>query len=201
MGKYSLANFYDMLLYPFLKNIRKKTARIIIQLNPKSVIDICCGTGNQLKYLKDTGIKLTGIDISPVMLKAASGIDCHEQDARNILFPDKSFDLVIIQLALHEKSFDDQKKIIDEAYRILIDDGHLLIVDYEISKKTLPFSRYIITLIEFMAGKEHFKYFKEYHKNECTNRLINNNQFILEKKVLIAGKAMALQVFRKEASK
>ena len=201
MAKYVLANFYDMLLYPFLKDIRKKTARIIIQLNPKSVIDICCGTGNQLEYLKNTGIKLTGIDISPIMLKAASGIDCQEQDATNILFPDKSFDLVMIQLALHEKSFDDQKKIIDEAYRILMDNGHLLIVDYEISEKTKPSSRYIITLIEFMAGKEHFRHFKKYHKNECTNKLINNNRLMLEKKVLIAGKAMALQIFRKQAKK
>ncbi len=199
MAKYVMANLYDMLLYPFLKDIRKKTARIIIQLNPKSVIDICCGTGNQLEYLKNTNIRLTGIDISPAMLKAAKHIDCREQDAKNIQFPDKSFDLVMIQLALHEKSFDDQKKIIGEAYRILSDQGHLLIVDYEISEKTKPSSRYIITAIEFLAGKKHFRNFKEYHKNECTNKLINNNLLLPEKKVLIVGRAMALQIFRKQA--
>ncbi|MCD4833419.1 MAG: class I SAM-dependent methyltransferase [Bacteroidales bacterium] len=197
MANYAVAKLYDLLLYPFLNKIRKKTAKIIIQLNPKSVIDICCGTGNQLEYLKNTDIKLTGIDLSPAMLKVAKHIDCYEQDARDIQFSDNSFDLVMIQLALHEKSFDDQKMIIDEASRITRNNGHLLIVDYEINEKTKPYSRYVINAIEFLAGKEHFKNFKEYHKNECTNKLISNNVFLLEKKVLIAGKSMALQIYRK----
>jgi len=197
MANYSVAKLYDFLLYPFLNNIRKKTAKIVIQLNPKSVIDICCGTGNQLEYLKNTDIKLTGIDLSPAMLKVAKHIDCYEQDARDIQFPDNSFDLVMIQLALHEKSFDDQKMIIDEASRIIRNNGHLLIVDYEINEKTKSYSRYVINAIEFMAGKEHFRNFKEYHKNECTNKLIDNNKFLLERKVLIAGKSMALQIYRK----
>ena len=200
MAGYAVAKVYDMLLYPFLNNIRKKTAKIIIQLNPKSVIDICCGTGNQLKYLSNTDIRLTGVDLSPAMLKVAKHMDCYEQDARNIEFPDDSFDLAVIQLALHEKSFDDQKKIIDEAYRIIKNNGHLLIVDYEINEKTKSSSAYIINAIEFLAGKEHFRNFKEYHKNECTNKLINNNLFLLEKKVLIAGKSMALQIYRKQAT-
>lgn len=197
MANYAVAKLYDLLLYPFLNKIRKKTAKIIIQLNPKSVIDICCGTGNQLEYLKNTDIKLTGIDLSPAMLKVAKHIDCYEQDARDIQFSDNSFDLVMIQLALHEKSFEDQKMIIDEASRITRNNGHLLIVDYEINEKTKPYSRYVINAIEFLAGKEHFKNFKEYHKNECTNKLISNNVFLLEKKVLIAGKSMALQIYRK----
>ena len=197
MANYAVAKLYDFLLYPFLNNIRKKTAKIIIQLNPKSVIDICCGTGNQLEYLMNTNIKLTGIDLSPAMLKVAKHIDCYEQDARDIQFPDNSFDLVMIQLALHEKSFDDQKMIIDEASRIIRNNGHLLIVDYEINEKTKSYSRYVINAIEFMAGKEHFRNFKEYHKNECTNKLIDNNKFLLERKVLIAGKSMALQIYRK----
>ena len=197
MANYAVAKFYDFLLHPFLNKIRKKTAKIIIQINPKSVIDICCGTGNQLEYLKNTDIKLTGIDLSPAMLKVTKHIDCYEQDARDIQFPDNSFDLVMIQLALHEKSFDDQKMIIDEASRITRNNGHLLIVDYEINEKTKSSSRYIINAIEFMAGKEHFRNFKEYHKNECTNKLINNKVFLLEKKVLIAGKSMALQIYKK----
>ena len=197
MANYAVAKLYDLLLYPFLNKIRKKTAKIIIQLNPKSVIDICCGTGNQLEYLKNTDIKLTGIDLSPAMLKVAKHIDCYEQDARDIQFSDNSFDLVMIQLALHEKSFDDQKMIIDEASSITRNNGNLLNVDYEINEKTKPYSRNVINAIEFLAGKEHFKNFKEYHKNECTNKLISNNVFLLEKKVLIAGKSMALQIYRK----
>lgn len=197
MSNFTLAKLYDFLLYPFLKNIRNKTAKLIIQLNPESVIDICCGTGNQLSHLKNTNIKLTGIDLSPVMLKAANGIDCFNQDARDIQFSDSSFDLALIQLALHEKSQDDQEKIINEIHRILNSQGHLLVVDYEISKITNYFARKIINTIEFIAGKEHYNYFKLFHKNGCTNNLINSNQFKLKKKMLIAGKSMAIHIFQK----
>ena len=101
MSNYYLASIYDFILYPFLNKTRQKTAKIINQLNPESLIDICCGTGNQLKYLNHTKIKLTGIDHSEVMLKAAKNLNCYNQDAREIQFPDKYFDMALIQLALH----------------------------------------------------------------------------------------------------
>jgi len=198
MESIAIARLYDILLYPFLNKIRKKIAKLILQLNPKSVIDICCGTGNQLKFLKNSNIKLTGIDNSLAMLKVSQDIDCYEQDAKNIQFPDKSFDLALIQLALHEKPFDDQKKIINESFRILKNNGHLIIVDYEINKKSKIISKFFINIIEFLAGKKHYKNFKQFHKNACTNKLINNKHFKLQNKILIAGKSMALQIYKKQ---
>lgn len=201
MENYTLAKFYDILLYPFLNNIRKRTSKIILQLNPESIIDICCGTGNQLKFLKNSTIQLTGIDNSIAMLKASKGLNCFAQDARNIQFPDHSFDMALIQLALHEKSFDDQQDIINEAYRIIKPGGHLLILDYEIDKNTKAFSRHVINFIEFIAGKEHYNYFKQYHKNNCTYHLINPEQFSLKRKIKIAGNSMLLQLFEKKTFK
>ena len=185
-----ISKLYDLLLFPFLNKIRKLTARIILQLNPNNVIDICCGTGNQLKFLTNSGINLMGIDNSNQMLKAAKGINCDIQDARNIQFSKNSFDLALIQLALHEKPVEDQKQIIDEAYRIINNSGHLLIVDYEISKDTKVHARRIINSIEFLAGKEHYRNFKEFHKNQCTQNIISKSQFTLEKKLLVAGKSI-----------
>ena len=192
-----ISKLYDLLLFPFLNKIRKLTARIILQLNPNNVIDICCGTGNQLKFLTNSGINLMGIDNSNQMLKAAKGINCDIQDARNIQFSKNSFDLALIQLALHEKPVEDQKQIIDEAYRIINNSGHLLIVDYEISKDTKVHARRIINSIEFLAGKEHYRNFKEFHKNQCTQNIISKSQFTLEKKLLVAGKSISIQVFKK----
>ncbi len=200
MANYSIAKLYDFLLYPFLNNIRKKVAKIIIQLNPESLIDICCGTGNQLKFLKDSSIKLTGIDNSKAMLKVSGNINCYEQDARNIEFNNDSFDMAIIQLALHEKTFEDQKKIIDEAYRIIKSKGHLLILDYEINSNTSSFSRNMIHFIEYLAGKEHYANFKQFHVNHCTHKIIEPNQFILKKKMFIGGKSMAIQILQKQSN-
>ncbi len=200
MANYSIAKLYDFLLYPFLNNIRKKVAKVIIQLNPESLIDICCGTGNQLKFLKDSSIKLTGIDNSKAMLKVSGNINCYEQDARNIEFKNDSFDMAIIQLALHEKTFEDQKKIIDEAYRIIKSKGHLLILDYEINSNTSSFSRNMIHFIEYLAGKEHYTNFKQFHVNHCTHKIIEPNQFILKKKMFIGGKSMAIQILQKQSN-
>ena len=198
MANYFASRLYDFLLFPFLHNTRKKTAQLVTQLNPQSVIDICCGTGNQLSYLHNKNIELTGIDNSEKMLKQSKNIKCHFQDARNIDFSDNTFDLAMIQLALHEKPFEDQIKIINEAYRIIKPNGHLLILDYEISQKTNKSSKYIIYIIEYIAGKDHFRNFKQFHKNNCTNSLINNDKFYLEKQELIAGNSMSLRLYRKK---
>ncbi len=198
MSNFYLASIYDFILYPFLNKTRQKTAKIISRLNPESLIDICCGTGNQLKYLSHTKIKLTGIDNSAGMLKAAKNLNCYIQDAREIQFPDKEFEMALIQLALHEKSFDDQEKIINEIHRILKNEGYLVIMDYDIGNQTSKSAKYIINIIEYLAGKEHYGYFKEYHKNNGVNQLIKNHHFKLIKKTAIAGKSMSLMIFQKQ---
>lgn len=43
------ASFYDFILYPVLHPIRKKEVEVAKRLKPASIIDICCGTGDQLK--------------------------------------------------------------------------------------------------------------------------------------------------------
>jgi ubiquinone/menaquinone biosynthesis C-methylase UbiE len=39
--------------------------------HPKSVLDVCCGTGNMCELLHDEGFKMTGIDLSPGMIEEA----------------------------------------------------------------------------------------------------------------------------------
>lgn len=199
MSNYYIANLYDFILYPFLNKTREKTAKIIIQLNPESIIDICCGTANQLKYLSHTKIKLTGIDNSPAMLKAAKNINCFNQDARNIQFPDQSFDVAFIQLALHEKSFKDQEKIINESYRILKNNGYLVIMDYNIGNHTSKSAKHIINIIEFLAGKEHYRHFKSYHQNGGLQKLIQPDLFQNIRSIHLAAKSMVLNIYKKNS--
>ncbi|HSH52397.1 MAG TPA: class I SAM-dependent methyltransferase [Bacteroidales bacterium] len=197
MAKYHIAGFYDFLLYPFLNKTRKQTAKIIHQLYPESLIDICCGTGNQLKYLNHTNIKLTGIDNSPEMLNSGKYFNCHQQDARSIEFPDQSFEMALIQLALHEKSVDDRGKILKEVYRILKNNGYLVIMDYNINHKTSKFAKYIIRIIEFFAGRQHYKHFKTYLNNGGLTKLVDQNRFKTLRTIHLAGNSMVLKIYRK----
>ncbi|MEA2107689.1 MAG: class I SAM-dependent methyltransferase [Bacteroidota bacterium] len=185
------------MLYPFLHNTRKRTAQFIQQLNPESLIDICCGTGNQLKYLGHTNIKLTGIDNSPAMLGAVKHFNCYQQDARSIEFPDQSFDMALIQLALHEKSVSDRETILKEVNRILKNNGYLVIMDYRFDNQTSKSAKYIIGMIEFLAGKQHYNHFKTYLKRGGLLKLVNPNHFKMLRSIPLAGKSMTLNIYQK----
>ena len=177
----NVAPFYDLLLSPFLKNIRRTVIKVVNRLKPKRIIDICCGTGEQLRMLKDRGFKGVGIDLSEYMLNVAAkgnGLsDCFLQDATDTDFTDESFDLAIITLALHETGWEVAENIIKEVNRILSPGGHLLIVDYELSEKSGRAVKLVIRLIERFAGKRHYESFLEYNRNGGLAALVSGELF------------------------
>ncbi len=93
------------------------------------VLDLGCGTGNELKQLKKIyDARVFGVDISAssadnLRLQTA---DVAIADATNLPFKDKEFDFV------HSKDMFvhiiDQRKFFKEVARILKDDGRLLLV-------------------------------------------------------------------------
>ena len=110
MNEYSfIAAIYDFLLTPFLREMRNEVVMISKSLSPRNVADLCCGTGNQLKLLKKSGLQnLTCVDLSAEMLRIAAkggnAPECRLTDAADTGYSDGSFDPAIISLALHEKS-------------------------------------------------------------------------------------------------
>lgn len=72
------------------------------EYEPKTILDLCCGTGRVSRYLADQGYKVTGVDISPEMITRARRhveeeglpIQYFVQDA-SLLELDLTFDLVI----------------------------------------------------------------------------------------------------------
>lgn len=70
--------YYD-LIYQKIVNYEKETdaiERILTEFRPKSkntILDVGCGTGEHALILGERGHKVTGIDISPTMIKQAIG--------------------------------------------------------------------------------------------------------------------------------
>ena len=162
-----LAHLYDPLLHLVMHRVRKKVTHIVKKLPHNSIVDICCGTGNQLKYLKRAGfIEATGVDISRSMLnqarKGKTHVACDEQDASKMHFKDNTFELGIISFALHEKPEHIAREIISEAERIIHPRGHLIIVDYLFEGHVSLPARKTIHLVERLAGKQHHQNFKRY---------------------------------------
>ena len=162
------AKFYDRLLYPFIRSIRIRVIKVVKKYQYKTILDVCCGTGDQLKLLKEHGFDAEGVDISDAMLDIAQRgkvkVNCKHQDAAKMHYEDAKFELVMTAFALHEKDHDTARKIVEEMVRVTAKGGDILIVDYELSEKTSALSKMLIYFIEWLAGGEHYRNFRSYIK-------------------------------------
>ena len=190
---------YDILLYPFVHTIRNKIVDVIKCYKYNSILDVCCGTGDQMKLLKRNGINSEGIDISHDMLNVAQTgkikVKCRYENAANTSYDDGQFELVMTSFALHEKDNVTAKQIIKEMIRISNKD--LLIVDYELSKKTSLISKWLIYSIEWIAGKEHYRNFKSYINLGGLDGLLHNIKFDTIEKHYFGSGGVVLVVLRK----
>jgi ubiquinone/menaquinone biosynthesis C-methylase UbiE len=99
------------------------------------VLEVAVGTGLNLP-LYPADVRLTGVDLSPVMLAAARqraaelgrDVDLREGDAESLPFPDASFDTVVCTLSLC--AIPDDRAAIAAMWRVLRPGGRLLLFDH-----------------------------------------------------------------------
>jgi ubiquinone/menaquinone biosynthesis C-methylase UbiE len=99
------------------------------------VLEIAVGTGRNFAHYPKQ-VRLTGIDLSPVMLELARvraaelGREAalSEADAQALPFPDASFDAVVCTLGLC--GFPDERAAIAQMHRVLRPGGRLLLLDH-----------------------------------------------------------------------
>lgn len=167
------AALYDMLFAKVLKNIHETIRICLTHHKANNVLDLCCGTGLQLRHLADLDMTLTGVDISQAMLyqarkKSPQSIHFLEKDATATRLPDASYDAILITFALHEKPAAQYLAIFQEACRLLAPDGILLIADYcgvpeELSSRIM--SGVIFEGVERAAGINHYHCYKDWMKS------------------------------------
>ena len=181
-----LAKLYDPLLNLVLWQIRIAVMNELLSYKEKAILDLCCGTGIQLKLLSKNGFRnLHGLDISSPMLGVAKKNDypikIYNQDATKTGFLNESFDITILSFAIHEKDRITQENLINETHRLIKKNGFLLVVDFVFDNKTTKFSRTTIGIIERMAGREHYNNFKRYIQIDGLSSLIPKDKFKLIK--------------------
>jgi demethylmenaquinone methyltransferase/2-methoxy-6-polyprenyl-1,4-benzoquinol methylase len=105
------------------------------------VLDIGCGTGLLTLACARRGAQVTGIDISPLMLDIArqkakeAGLEDHitlmEMSAIELdeKFEAGSFDTIMSSLAFSELSEDEQRFVLRQCPRLLVDGGRLAVTD------------------------------------------------------------------------
>jgi len=88
----------------------------------EAVLDLCTGTGLSAAWFAKSGAKVTGIDLSEDMLLIARAkyrdIEFIAMDAAAVHYPDKSFDIVNIQMGLHDMPIPIIGKVLSEIKRL-----------------------------------------------------------------------------------
>ena len=197
-----MAKIYDPIFYLPLKSIRIAVMNELLKYKEKVILDLCCGTGNQLNLLSKHGFRnLHCLDISDSMLEIAkrsnSSIKIYNEDATKTNFDDASFDVVIISFAIHEKDRNTQQALLNEAYRIIKKDGFMLVVDYVFDDKTTKLGRIVISMIEGIVGGEHYINFKNYIQNDGLLSLIEKDKFKLIKYNRMSFGAVTISIYQK----
>ncbi len=165
----SIAPVYDPLLSPFLRLIRSRVVSLAMDHGLRRVLDLCCGTGEQSRMLRQQGILAFGIDLSPAMLARAVSKRPQAEyvlgDAARLPFQPGSFDGAILSFALHEKSPAQQRDILQQAQQVLTDQGTLIVIDFCSPGSLLSSpALLLITAVERLAGAGHFANFRQYMK-------------------------------------
>lgn len=119
---------------------RKKAIKKLIGDNPKQILDVATGTADMAilacKLLNPD--KITGIDISPEMLKIASKkvekegleqkVQLHQGDSETINYSENTFDAVMVAFGV--RNFENLEKGLKEMRRVLKPGGMVLILEF-----------------------------------------------------------------------
>jgi demethylmenaquinone methyltransferase/2-methoxy-6-polyprenyl-1,4-benzoquinol methylase len=117
------AEIYDLTEF-IRQGTRRKAVRLAGCLPGERVLDVCTGTGEQALAFARLGAHVVGIDISEKMLQVASrklikpAPTWLAMDAARLQFPDKSFDISTVSLALHHMPEETQLQVLGEMARV-----------------------------------------------------------------------------------
>jgi ubiquinone/menaquinone biosynthesis C-methylase UbiE len=195
---------YTTTIDPLLRDMREFIPDFAAMKPGNSVLDVCCGSGAQVYEYNRRGLVATGLDGSVKMLAmAAKYFDVKESsksifklaDASHLPFVDESFDFTSISLALHEKEIWLVDMILSEMMRVTRRGGCLVFADFSLP---LPHNLvgYAIRGIETLAGREHFRCFRNYIKTGGLYRILRKSKLIEVKETRMKGRSITLILAR-----
>ena len=194
--------FYDRFIAPnqdrafrLLKNLIKKDS---------SLIDVGCGTGRLAIQLKDICSRVDGVDLSFRNINVAlnklnqtksTNIQFHHSDAEKFLKENNSkYDYAVMSYVIHEM---DENLRVNVLNSLAIYVNKIILVDY-LAPKPDGFIKYLNEAVEFLAGIDHYKNYKNYIKNGGINFLAAQGGFKIIKEIKNTPKSSHIAVLQKE---
>ncbi len=195
-----LAKYYDSFIEPFNTILRKILLKMYLPKEGMHVLEVGCGTGTNLILYQQAGCEVSGIDLSPSMVKVAckklgDQADIQLGDASQMSYSDGIFDIVIAMLTLHEMPGHIRLPVIAEMVRVMKQDGLILLVDFHPGPIRFPkgwLYKIIILFFEITAGREHFRNYRDFIAGNGLIPLIEKNNLSIEKEKIVSGGNLVL---------
>lgn len=177
---------YDRTIEPFLKPLKRLTAKILrkkfAQIPGAHILEVACGTGTQSHLLAREGIRVVALDKSCGMIKQTQKkgnlggigrVASIRADASRLPFSSAVFDAVVFQLALHEMQNEIRAHSASEIKRVAKKTAIFVVADF-VHAKGFTVSKYILSLVELMAGIEHFCNGREFIRQGGLLKFLDN---------------------------
>jgi ubiquinone/menaquinone biosynthesis C-methylase UbiE len=184
---------YSTLVDPVLKEVRVCVVGLSGVKAGDRVLDVCCGTGEQVFHYEQKGAIATGVDQNPSMIEAAESnrkrrgfkhSNFRVASAAELPFPDGYFDGASISLGLHEMEREERNRAISEMKRVVKKVGVLIFVDFQVPLPGNIFA-YGIRAVEFLAGRENRTCFRDYLAQGGLKQILKENRLTPQKEALL----------------
>jgi ubiquinone/menaquinone biosynthesis C-methylase UbiE len=184
---------YSTLVDPVLKEVRACVAGLSGIKAGDRVLDVCCGTGEQVFHYTQKGAIATGVDQEPSMIELAEKNRKRRgfkhstfrlASATEMSFPDGYFDCASISLGLHEMERNERNKAVSEMKRVVKKKGVLMFIDFHVPLPENLFA-YLIRVVEFLAGRDNRTCFRDYLAQGGLKQILKENQLTPQKEALL----------------
>lgn len=142
------------------KSWRRKAVRKIMTINPETVADLACGTGDFSIALAKAGVKkILGYDISEGMLEVGrkkvdtEKISLNYGDSENLPLENDSVDAVSVAFGI--RNFEHKDKGLQEMFRIIRPDGMACILELSVPENPFLlacYKIYFLHILPFLGG-------------------------------------------------
>jgi len=184
---------YSTIVDPILKDVRACVVELSGVKAGDRVLDVGCGTGDQVFHYEQKGAIATGVDRNPNMIELAEKnrkkrgfkhSTFRIARATELPFPDGYFDCVSISLVLHEMQRDERNRAVSEMKRVVKKEGTLIFIDFQVPLPKNSIA-YLIKTVEFIAGRENRKCFRDYIAQGGLKGLLKEVQLASQKEALL----------------
>ena len=202
------AGIYDRVFDSMNKGLKLVGIRMFRPAEGMRVLDVGCGTGSHLELYQRFGCELYGLDLSPSMLAVArqrlgESAKLDLGDAARMPYEDDYFGLVIAMLTLHEMRPETRSAVLSEVRRVLKLDGRALLIDFQpgpVEPLQGWVSKLTIWISELLAGREHFRNYRQFMASGGLQALIAANNLTSEKEKVLAGGTFTVMLASAESA-